>query len=473
MKRGHNPKVITRPKRKARFEKPYDSFPLTPYPGGWGKKIDRKFRHVCGHLPPEQALAVWYERAKELTGGEKADAVRATRRRRRAGGYTVDEAVAFYLQSRAADVEAGDLAASTFCNARLYLAKFVRAVGSGTRADDLTPAHFDRYVTATAKLAQRTRKQARHFVLSMLRAAEESDWIASPPKLGPRFRRMGRKTRVEEGAGADEGDAPAAESSRRVLTADEAASLLRRLHDRARQLDAAGRDAAPAWRLYAAVLLGLNGGYGPKEIAQLRRSRVDLSSPIPIIRQKRGKTGVLHRVPLWPEAVTALFRVYADAPGQERVFVGRGGRPVVHEHAIGRGAKIRGVSRTCVFDRPFREALRDVGITGLPAREGGMYILRHTHRSVSGGAMDEAAADVVVGHSLPGMRKVYQQVGVDRLLAVTSHVRSWLNPRRAGMPPAPDRRPADLEASGVRVSGAAGFRKNTGRRGKRATAARP
>lgn len=470
MEDAHNPDVIT-PKPKWRGVKPYKSFPLTPYPRGWGKKIDGAFRHVCGQVSADEALKVWYERAEELTGGKKAEAQRRKRRRRRAGGYTVGELIALYRESRAADVDAGEIGAKMYTSIRLYLRKFARAVGGDTKADDLDVEHFDKFAAAIRGLAHLSRKQAKHFVSAMLVTAEEQGWINRPPRLGKRFRRLGRKTTAETGSIGEEGDAPAEETDRRVLTATECRLLLRHAYDRALATERSGFQSAPAWRLYAALLLALNGGYGPKELAQIRRARVHLDSHPPMIRQKRGKTGVLHRVPLWPETVTALFRVYADAPVGDRVFVGRTGRPLVHERTRGKGVGIRGVSRTDSLSKPFRRALRAIGVTGLPKGEGGMYMLRHTHRSVSGGAKDEAAADVVIGHALPGMRKTYQQVGVERLVGVSDHVRGWLNPQRVCLPPAPDLGPAYLKGEGVAAVDLP--RRNAGRRKRSASGSPP
>ncbi len=67
--------------------------------------------------------------------------------------------------------------------------------------------------------------------------------------------------------------------------------------------------AVPRDRVF--MLLGLNCGYGLREIATLRVSQIKFKDGKGVIRRRRTKTGVWGRWVLWPETVAAL-RWYMD-----------------------------------------------------------------------------------------------------------------------------------------------------------------
>ncbi len=159
-------------------------------------------------------------------------------------------------------------------------------------------------------------------------------------------------------------------------------------------------------RLRACLLLALNGGYGPSELSQLLIASVDLDGGW--IDQARGKTGVQHTVALWPETVEAL-RMVMPKHGQY-VFETRHGQRLVYTTTTARHSPI---------GLQVGRLARAAGVSA------SLYGLRHTHRSVSGGAGDESAADMLMGHSLPGMRAVYQTVSRDRIRSVSNFVHDW------------------------------------------------
>src|SRR5437016_5229058 len=58
-----------RPKH-LRYSKPYPTFPLSPHPRGWAKKIKGKVYIICGHIPPNEAEQVFYKKAPKIMGLE-------------------------------------------------------------------------------------------------------------------------------------------------------------------------------------------------------------------------------------------------------------------------------------------------------------------------------------------------------------------------------------------------------------------
>jgi hypothetical protein len=69
--------------------------------------------------------------------------------------------------------------------------------------------------------------------------------------------------------------------------------------------------------------------------------------------------------------------------------------------------------------------LKQLRLAGKKGRN--FYALRHVHRTISDGAKDQPAADLIMGHESPHMSTIYRE-GIDdaRLRTVVDHVRSWL-----------------------------------------------
>lgn len=79
----------------------------------------------------------------------------------------------------------------------------------------------------------------------------------------------------------------------------------------------------------------------------------------------------------------------------------------------------------------FKKLVEALGVQ----REGvNLYALRHTFETVGGGAKDQVAVDLIMGHTYPSMAAHYRErIDDARLKAVTDHVRKWL----FGEPPPP------------------------------------
>lgn len=195
------------------------------------------------------------------------------------------------------------------------------------------------------------------------------------------------------------------------------ASLLREL------LDAADMQTQ------AAILLGLNCGYGNHDVAARPLGAVDLDAGF--VNFPRPKTGIPRRCPLWPETVDALRAVIAERPkptaeAAALVFVNERGGALV---------RITEKSRTDCLGVRFANLLKSKKVH----KEGvGFYTLRHVFRTVADGARDPVAIDLIMGHADNTMGANYRgHVDDGRLRAVVDVVRAWLWPKeKAGKEPA-------------------------------------
>jgi integrase len=140
--------------------------------------------------------------------------------------------------------------------------------------------------------------------------------------------------------------------------------------------------AGPAMK--AALLLGINGGFGNTDCAALPVAAIDLDAAV--IDFERPKTAVRRIVPLWPETVAALKAVLemersapATKAAAQLVLRSESGLPlvrqVVKERADGEIEKVTHVDRLLKW---FDELL---AAKKLKRRGIGFYTLRHTFRT--------------------------------------------------------------------------------------------
>lgn len=403
--------------RKARYAKPRPSFPLTPYKDGWCKKIGGRVVHVCGHLPPAEAERVWEKRATELREKYETSDYSPPP----GSDVTLAEIVGQWLSYQRGRAHAGDLNPASYARCRRAAEILIRAIDKRTEVSTLRPDHFMRVRAAVdaGGTGKANRLQLLVTIKGCFSLAADEDWIDRPVKFGNRF-----LADLRTPVGAPAGKRFAREECRamlrtagRLVAASETA-----LARRARYRSALGRSLGSNIQVRAMLWLALNGGYHGSELAELRRDSIDRRHHR--IDQHRGKTEAPHRVPLWPETRLAL-RVALDLrPDDELVFrTGLGNKWVRDKTYWNPDGSMAQTYRHNALAMAFSRLCEAAGVS----RAGrGFHGLRHTHRSVSGGAGDESAADVLVGHRLKGMRAVYQEVDWKRLVRVSDHVRQWL-----------------------------------------------
>jgi integrase len=175
-------------------------------------------------------------------------------------------------------------------------------------------------------------------------------------------------------------------------------------------------------QMRAMILLGLNAGLGPKDLADLRtRHLQDAWLDYP-----RPKTGIERRVPLWPETREALSKVIrAD---DDIVFRTQRGTPWTCKSKSGSGSPIsQKFTKLCQRLQLYK-----------PGR--GFYSLRHVCKTVGEESGDKVASDYILGHAPPSddMADVYRErMTSKRLYHVVKHIRQWLKPQKLAPVAAP------------------------------------
>jgi integrase len=372
---------ISLPKEKP--VKPEGS-PLFPHASGrWAKKIRGRMVYfgswADGH---DAALARFQEQKDDLYAGRRP--------RQQNDEPTVKDVCNAYLSHQEQKLKNKELSLSAWngCHAACLL--IVETFGKDRLASDLEPSDFTR-------LRQKMFKRWRPSTLTKMvttvkgvfRFADQTDLIERPPKYGPGF------------TGASQRDLRLARAAKgeRFFSPEQLHQIL----------------AAADVQLRAAVLLGVNCGFGNADCGRLPLSALDLERGW--VNFPRPKTGINRRCPLWPETVAALREAIANRPAPKHtrhgdlVFLTYDGRPCHTDKTTSSGP----------LGERFSKLLKTLGIKGT------LYDLRHTFRTVADNARDQTAIDQIMGHVDRTMGAHYRErVDDSRLLAVTDLVHRWL-----------------------------------------------
>jgi integrase len=391
-----------------KVRKPYDDFPLYPHATGrWAKKVRGKTRFfgpTKGDEDGQKALANWKEQQDDLRAGREP-------RAKDAGGLTLADLVNKFLAGKRIDQKSGKLSPRTYVEYTRTCGLLIETFGRDRLVSDIRPDDFERlYNRLTAKHGLTTIGREVTMVRSVFRYGAEADLLEKAVKFGPRFkspsktdkRKLRGKNKREHGA--------------RLFTAEEIRRLI---------------DAAPA-QLKSMIYLGINGGLGNSDLANLPRSALDLDGGW--LDYSRPKTGIERRIPLWPETVAALRAVIGktvkakDEADADMVFLTRTGQRWVRYELIEKEnddgkLEVKGRADDAIA-KAFARLVRELGIY----RRGlSFYTLRHNAETIGGGCRDQVGVDAILGHADASMAAEYREhVEDERLMAVTDHIRSWL-----------------------------------------------
>ena len=378
-------KVKSKRKRAvAKPAKPYPDFPLFPHATGrWAKKIRGKSCYFGKWDDPQGALQRYLDTKDDLYAGRVP---------RPAGdGLRIADLCNRFLTSKQRLLDAGEIVRRTFEDYFRTCGLIVRGFGRDRRVDDLLPDDFERLRVDLAKTrgpvalgSEITR------IRVLLKYAFDQGLIATPVRYGQSFRKPSKKVLLQHRSG----------KGPKMFEASD----LRKL------LEAAG---AP---LKAMILLGINCGFGPTDLARLPFAALDLDAGW--ADYPRPKTGVHRRCPLWAETSSAIREAIAvrpepkDGANADLVFVTK------HGHPWADASSNNAVTPT------FRELLKKSGVYRLGV---GFYALRHTFETIGGESLDQVAVDHIMGHTRGDMASVYRErISDERLRAVTNYVRQWL-----------------------------------------------
>ncbi len=225
-------------------------------------------------------------------------------------------------------------------------------------------------------------------VRSLFKYAYEAGLIDRPMKFGPGFTKPSAKVLRKKRTDRGQQDFDAAEV-RRLLATDN-----------------------PNWR--AMILLGVQAGFGNRDVAELTRGVVDLDAGW--IDYPRAKTGTMRRVPLWPETIAAIREVLENQSSDSSLLFA-GGRGRDFTDSSHGGNRIAG---------SFKRVLKSAGF---PESGRGFYCLRRTFQTQAEECGDIIAVRAIMGHTDPetDMSARYRQrVNDKRLRQAVDTVRGWL-----------------------------------------------
>jgi integrase len=341
-----------------RSVKPIDYFPAAPRADGrYQKKIRGVFHYFGGPgVSREMALAE-YERVRQsLYSPADAPAIEAAPAPGEYAALPLKTCINAYINLRKAEVETGAMKRVSFIDLRACLLSFGLHVGNQRPFSDLAPGVF----TSAANHFRSTQSDCRfnHIVSAVnawLHYADEHDWIAAAPKVGPRWKKVPRSQMARRD---------------RIVSKAEFHALLNAASDQ--------------WR--AMLMLSLNCGMGPNDLAQLLTTDIIGG----VIDNLRPKTGELRIAPLWPETVDAInnWLTLRMSP-LPNLFITKYGR-AWDAHDVGHKFK------------DLREAAKvDLG------EKVGLYALRHTFSTIADDAESPNGKRLIMGQAFEGMDQVY------------------------------------------------------------------
>lgn len=365
--------VKTKPRKP---KKPTKTFPLFAHNNGsWAKKIRGRLHYFGGWGDPGAAEARYHAVAEDLKAGRRVSIP--------TGRLTLRDLCNRFLTSRKRSLDAGDIVERTFADYCQSCGLVVQSLGKTREVEALQPIDFEEFRGELAKRWGAYRMRAEITRMRVIfKWAYDNHLLDRPVRFGSGFKAPSKRALAQ--ARIDRGP--------KMFEAEEIRKLL--------------GDASEPMRTM--ILLGINCGFGPSDLAKLPVSALDLQAGW--CDYPRPKTLVQRRCPLWPETIEALRGVVADHP-DALVFHTRSG----NSWDSGTGHPL-----SVMFGRLVRKLeLHRLGR--------GFYALRHTHATISGDARDQVATNAVMGHSDPSMAAVYRERIEDaRLVAVVNHVRQWL-----------------------------------------------
>jgi integrase len=382
----------SRPARKVRSE-----FPLSRHSRGiWCKNIKTPdgwkvfyFGRIAGDEDGSKALELFNHEAPYHREGRIPPPL--PRLIEESDVLTVKKLLNEFLNFKRQMMESGELAKRSLDEYEDTGKLMAEHLGKSRPVADLTPGDFQAF---RARLAKRFGPVRLGNTITRVKTvfnwADENDLIQTPVKFGSAFKKPSAKvlraTRLAKGP--------------KMVRAEELRAIL--------------EHATP--NIKAMVLLGINGGLGNTDVAELELKRLDLASGW--LTYPRGKTAINRRIPLWPETRQAIEEVIKhrgtpqDPKDKGLLFIGRRGQNYVVNR---KGYRI---------DQEFKRVCKQAGVTGRS-----FYDLRRTFETIGGASRDQAAVDAIMGHAPPenDMAALYRQaVDDDRLLTVVNHVRAWL-----------------------------------------------
>jgi integrase len=367
---------------RAKPAKPHPDYPLFPHGSGqWARKIRGKLFYFGSWKDPDSALAYYLEVKDDLIAGRRP-------RHGGSGELTVENLCNLFLVSKKRLVETGDREPRTLEDYKTDAKRVVAEFGSTTLVEQLTPEDFAEF---RAKLGRGVNAKTLEGRIGRVQAifnyANKNGYLErSLTKIwGTEFAKPSRKVlKIVR------------RENPKSLTAAEIWGLL----------EVAGAQTA------AMIWLGINGGFGNKDVSRIKISDLDFENGW--LRLYRSKTGIDRRCPLWPETIKALKAAIKARPApkspedSELVFITKYGKSWSTSSLSSEISKLR----------------EEAGITG---RGKGFYALRHMFQTIGEQTKHFVAVEAMMGRSDESVAAHYREfISDESFLEVSNHVRDWL-----------------------------------------------
>jgi integrase len=360
--------------------RPIERFPAEPRADGrFQKRINGDLYYFTGTR--DEALAKYNAIRDDLYAGRAPRIAEEAMPR-----ITLKDVTNRCLRQKEHDRDSGRISAGWFDDFKVAVLRFGNFRVGGVKMlqrpwHELGAGDFGEYARHLhAKYGPHAYNRERSCVAAMFNMALEFGWIAKPIKLGRAFPKR------------TPGDA---RGSRKdwLLTVP----ILKALYGK----------AGPQMR--AMILLGLNGGFGPGDCAELPCGAVEI--PSKRIHFNRPKNGIPRDMPMWPETLKSLRRVIGNRTGDDLTFrTKRGnawtGNTIAHEFA-----------KAC---RRAKVNLPD-GV--------GLNACRHTFATYANEVQDRDAYKRLMGRKISeGIDETYiDRIFLPRLKRVVNHVHRRLS----------------------------------------------
>ena len=386
--------------------KPYPDFPLTAHPSGrWCKKIKGKLFCFGALANPEAALAKFLDEKNDLYAGRVP-------RSKIEAGPTLRNLCNEFLTAKKDKLERGEITARTFYDLYGAAERLIKELGKDRLLTDIRAEDFAAMQRAFPKKWGPIRRGREiQCVRSIFNYGMAQGLIQTIVRFGD-FKKPSKSVLRKAKAKAR------AANGLRMFEAEEIRALL----------DKAGP------RMRSFILLALNAGLGPTDLASLTFSVLDLDRAW--LDFPRIKSGVDRRCPLWTETVAAVKETIAarrppkDPAHESLVFLTKYRVPWVRSELetvrkdkddAKQEYRLTGDN---ALSKEFSKLARKIGLV---RAHRGFYALRHTLQTVGGEARDPDALRLIMGHTDESMSDHYRErVADDRLKRIARHVHDWL-----------------------------------------------
>lgn len=374
------------------------AIPVTRGAKGYYKFYKGKTRWIGPlSIGDEAAILSWAKMKDDIDRGYITDRVRPV------GGLTFSQVAQRFIESKRSRLEAGRISADHYRKTFRRVMSIVVAVGPQVSADGETPSPW---MAAGRRMSSKTSSEKRKIATLLV----EIDKYACRNALVNRPLCFGSLI--------DDLRSDIVHMSDPIVYTPAECLLLLQEAKRRYEAVASRPGVSPAMQLYACVLLGLNGGFGSRELAKLKKSEVDIVSGF--IRNTRPKTGQPRRCALWPVTLEIMKKIMEREDHEGLVFRTREGFPLCRE--VARTADDGSVESVTSLDALGQSFTKLATACGIKKKDSGFYVLRKTFRTIAGELNDPDAADVIMGHKQVGVRSHYQLVSDDRIRAMSMSV---------------------------------------------------